>query len=247
MSLLTLARFDDPNRLNDDGTVTFRLIPSNWRRYNVSPDTYQLVNGDSWVESEIEYWSQETGRDLAYDDLSWEYDHPGIVRAFAEVLAAWLTDALMDLGLTSLRDVNVIDTWSPREYNFTSDGFEVEVTCDPAELRTLTPTFDVDEWVHEWYRSCDGFISFVPRRMDDDEWRSGYDAEFRVEHLLLTADPRDDDTWRYALYEDEDEVYRDHTRVAVIEPEYMDSGYTLPELTEWASTFTLTQPETLFP
>jgi hypothetical protein len=243
---MTLARFDDADRLNDDGTVTFRIIPSSWRRYNISPDTYQLVNGDSWTESEIEWWSQETGRDLTYDDLSWEYDHAGIVRGFAEELAHWISEELMGAGLNSLANVRVVDSWSPQFYNFTSDGFEVEITCDPAELRGLTGDFDVDDWVHEWYRSCDGFISYVPSRLDDSEWRAGYDAEFRVESLLASLDPSDNEDWRYRLWEAEHEVYGENTRVEILHPEYMDSGYTLPELEEWARELSPSQSEALF-
>lgn len=241
----TPARFDDTERLNDDGSVTLRIIPSNWRRYNVSPDTYQLVNGDSWCEREVEYWSEETGRDLGYDDIEWTYDHTGIVRAFAETLALWIRDTLMGAGLASVRDVEVLDSWSPREYNFTSDGFEVSLTCDPQELRGLTPDFDVDDWGHEWYRSVDGFASFVTSRLRDDSWHADYDGEFRIESLLSGLDISDDETWRFALYDDEDEVYRDHTQVEVKHPIFMDSGYTLPELEEWADSLLPTQPETL--
>lgn len=239
------AAFDTADRLNDDGSVTLRIIASNWRRYNISPDTYQLVNGDSWEASEIEYWSEETGRDLGYDDFIWTYDHRAIVQSFGETLAFWMKDALIEAGLDSVRDVECIDAWSPQFYNFTSDGFEVRLTCDPAQLRSLTPDFDVDAWGHEWYRSCDGFLSFVTSRLNDDTWHADYDGEFRIESLLSGLDPADEDTWRHALYEAEDDVYREHTQVEVKHPIYMDSGYTLPELEEWAESLAPWQDEVL--
>lgn len=242
--------FDDPDQLNEDGSVTLRIIPSNWRRYNISPDTYQLVNGDSWENSELDHYNEyppehAPDRRLDYDDFDWQYDHTAIVRSFGETLVRWVTEQMEGLGVT-VRDPEIRDSWSPKEYNFVSDGFEMEFTCDPAELRALSGGFDVDEWVFEWYRSCDGFMSYVPRRMDDDDWRRDYDGEFRVEYILSMLDPKDDGGWRYALYEDEDQVYTDHTIVTFINPEYMDSGYTLPELIEWALALTPTQPETLF-
>lgn len=229
--------FDHRDRLNDDGTVTVRIIPSNWRRYNISPDTYQSFNGDSWVESTIEYLREETGRDLGYDDINWTYDHKGIVRDLAEELSNWLSQTLMEAGLESLRDVKVVDSWSPAYYNFTSDGWEVELTFDPIELRELTPDFDVDDWGHEWYRSVDGFMSYVTSRLNDDTWHADYDAEFRIESLLSEQDSRDDESWFYWLLESEWEVYDANVKVEVIEPEpeyFLDTQHTLEEWEDYA-------------
>lgn len=249
MSTATLERvstFDATDRLNEDGTVTFRVIPSNWHKYGISPDTYQMFNGDSWNESEIEYHSEETGRDLGYDDFNWDYDHRGIVRGLADEAANWIAETLWDAGLNSVADVRVVDTWSPQFYNFQSDGFEVEITCDPAELRGLTPEFDVDSWASEHYRSYDGFMSFVTSRMNDDDQRAGYDAEFRVESLLAANDPYDNREWVMRLAEAEWEIYSENVRVEIIEPEHLDSGYTLPELQEWADSLVSVQTEALF-
>lgn len=247
----TTPRFDSPDRLNEDGSVTFRIIPSNWRRHNISPDTYQTVNGDSADESTLEYLSDEHGLELTYDDCIWSYDHAAIVRDFAEVLSDFISERLMDAGLDSLRDVTVHDSWSPQFYNFQSDGFEMEMTCDPAQLRALTDEiFNVESWAREYYRSVDGFMSFVTSRMEDEDWYAGYDAEFRVEALLGSTDDRYGslhDGVLMALVEAEHEVYDRHTTVEV-KPErlhYMDSGYTLAELEEWAdSVTTATDPST---
>lgn len=241
---MSTARFDDADLLNEDGTVTFRMTPSNWRRYNISPDTYQSFNGDSWVTQEIEYLSEGAGRELSYDDITWTYDHSGIVRDLSQELSNWLHETLWDLGLESV-SVELVDTWSPKFYNFQSDGFEVEVTCDPAELRALTEDFDVDAWGSEWYRSMDGFMSFVTSRLNDDDWRAGYDAEFRIESLLAAADTYEDRGWFYRLAECEWEVYSSNVVTEIIEPEYLDSGYTLSELEEWAREIAPTQDEVL--
>lgn len=248
MSTTTLEKsvaFDDADRLNEDGTVTFRIIPSNWHAYNISPDTYQSYNGDSWNEYIIEHHREETGLDLGYDDFSWTYNHSGIVRGLAEVAAEWIQSCLWDLGLDSISDVKVVDSWSPTYYNFQSDGFEVELTCDPTELRALTPDFDVDEHGTEFYKSYDGFRSFVTGRLDEDEWRAQYDAEFRIEHLLASADDAPERGHVMAMAEAEWEVYDEHTQYELIHPEYEDSGYTLVELEEWAASLTPTQEETL--
>lgn len=265
--------FDHMDRLNEDGTVTLRMTPSSWHRYNISPDTYQTVNGDHWVESELQYLNDEHGDpkysmlgqalrdlvdqypiDLDYDHFEWEYNHAKIVADFAHELACWMQETLSEVGLSC--SIDVIDTWSPKEYNFTSDGFEVEVTCDPMELRALTVDFDVDDWGSRHYRSYDGFISFVTSRLNDDEWHAEYDGGFRIESLFAGHDPYGERDWVMRLCEAETEIYMENTTVTPNEESiresilekygYMDSGYTLDELREWAATLAPTQPEALF-
>lgn len=266
------AAFDHRDRLNDDGTVTLRMTPSAWHGYNISPDTYQTVNGDSWVESELEYLNEggDEGYSLLgkaldglvaqhpitldYDHFDWTYDHAAIVGDFSGELANWMAETLAEIGLSC--SVSVRDTWSPKEYNFTSDGFEVDLTCDPAKLRALTEDFDVDAWGHEHYRSYDGFMSFVTSRLNDDEWHAEYDGGFRVESLLLAHDPCREREWVMWLLEAEQEVYMQHTTVVpdedriresiLAEYGYMESGLTLLELEEWAASLAPSQPEVLF-
>lgn len=245
-----MSTFDQTDRLNEDGTVTFRIIPSNWHAYNISPDTYQSFNGDSWLESEHEYLSEHYGVPIGWRegelDVDVTYDHKAIVRALAEVAADWIRDTLWQNGLDSISNVHVVDSWSPAYYNFQSDGFEVELTCDPEELRALTEGFDVDAHAHDHYRSYDGFLSYVTGRLEDPEWRAQYDGEFRVEHLLAHADDPDvhGREWIMALAEAEYEVYSEHTTIEVGR-DYRDSGYSFSELFEWAEALTPTQDETL--
>jgi hypothetical protein len=257
----TVRDFDHEDYLNEDGTVTLRMTPSAWHGYNISPDTYQTVNGDSFVESELEYvneYADEAGYSilgsalgdlvkqypirLDYDHFNWTYNHSKIVADFAHELACWMQETLTDIGLSC--SIEVRDTWSPQFYNFTSDGFEVELTCDPAELRALTPDFDVDDWGHEHYRSYDGFMSFVTSRLNDDDWHAEYDGGFRVESLFVEHDRYHERDWIMRLAEAEHEVYMDNVTVEPDEDRiresileqygYMESGFTLHELEEWA-------------
>ena len=295
----TLRDFDHPDHLNEDGTVTLRMQPSNWRAYNISPDTYQTVNGDSWVENELDYLNSDDfdsrrsilGRALGdlvdrhpirldYDHFRWDYDHAGIVRDFAETLCNWIVGELFDLVGTGQQHEliwdpergthywsedfgalagEVLDSWSPTFYNFQSDGFEMALTIHPQTLRDLTPDFDLDQWVHEHYRSVDGFASFVPSRVrDDDDWAADYDGQFRVEYLFAKViDPFHEREWITALAEDEYEVYMNRTTVEpdedriretiLAEHGYMESGYTLSELEDWARELAPTQEEVLIP
>lgn len=239
--------FDAPDRLNDDGTVTMVLAPSTWHAFNMSPDTYQTFTSDHFEESEIEGWSEHLGRDLNYDDFDWTYDHAGIVRSISEVMADWIGERLSDLGVGSAQ-VELTRTGSPKFYNFESDWFEIEVTLDPAELRAVTPDFDVDAWASEYYRSYDGFHSYVTGRMHDDDYHAEYDFAFRVESLLReNADTYEPDNWKYEVWENEYEIYMDHVTMTLRDEEdYEGSGYKLSELHEWSETYNAPrQTETL--
>lgn len=271
----SLRDFDHPDRLNDDGTVTLRFAPSAWRAYNISPDTYQTVNGDSWTECEMEYMAEQSdeefesfhgiskaGVELEYDDFTWTYNHTQIVRDFSEVLCDWIVGELFNLvGCGQQHELiwdeetkthhwsedfgalsgEVHDSWSPQFYNFTSDGFEMNLTIHPQTLRDLTPDFDLDEWVSEHYRSMDGFMSYVTSRVEDDDWAADYDGQFRIEYLFAKEiDPYGERQWIYSLAEAEHEIYSTNTTIEVREDRirerqlYLDSEYTLAELEEWA-------------
>jgi hypothetical protein len=184
---------------------------------NLSPDTYHLFSGESWVESEYQWWSEKNpDRDVSHD-LDITYDHAAIVQALAQELADWLAETLADAGLDSVL-VRLVDTWSPKYYNFESDGFEVEVTCDPAQLREISEGFNVDAWAEAYYGSVDGFRSFVPTRMHDADWRADYDGQFRIESVLAALGDEVEDSWKYRLWESEGEIYMEHTVVKLLDP-----------------------------
>lgn len=203
--------FDSDDLLNEDGTVTITMSPSQWRHYNISPDTYGLFTPEHFENIEIQYASEVSGQDdLDYDDFDWEYDHPAIVRNISETIADAIVERLIENGLESATATEVIDSWSPREYNFTSDGFEMRFTCDPKELRSLTSDFNVEEWVRGYYRSCDGFFSYVPGRMRDDDWYAEYDGAFRIEYLLAREVDPYSDWWQWRVDEALTDIHMSH-------------------------------------
>ena len=76
--------------------------------------------------------------------------------------AVRIAQIYMETYKNTTYEVLEIDNLKQVSGYFTSDGFEMEFTCDPKELRALTPDFKVEEWVKEHYSSCDGFFSYVP-------------------------------------------------------------------------------------
>lgn len=204
-------------RMTDNNMVRVCLVPSAWHRLNLSPDTYQRWSSDSHDFHILEYYAEEVGERIEWDDLEWEYNHSETVRKLSEVVADWVAGTMMELGLYSVTSVKVTDSWSPREYNFQSDGFEMEFLCDLDELLELSEGFDVDEWAKENYTSRSGFISFVPSRLEEEDWRVQYDLEFRVEYVLSKFLESDEaeyyDAYEYSLDEEADEIYMKTVKV----------------------------------
>ena len=87
--------FDSDDLLNEDGTVTITMSPSQWRNYNIAPDTYHLFTTEHFENNEIQYASEVSGQDdLDYDDFDWEYDHSTIVREISETIADVIVERL---------------------------------------------------------------------------------------------------------------------------------------------------------
>lgn len=170
-------------------------------------DTYQMLNGDSWGDSELE-WLDSEGQPSDYDDYDWTYDHAGICRDFAAASVAALLD---QLDRSILVDAKVLDVGSPREYNFTSDWYEADWTVD---MDALDAWLDAHEWsldayVAEHHGSYDGFYSHIPGRLSDPKQR-----DWTVFFLKLDAYVRaelDTDEYNSALWEAETMVYAENT------------------------------------
>lgn len=87
-------------------------------------DTYATFTLDSEEEYIINNLSEDTGRDLTYDDIDWSYDHAGFVKALAKRRLEILRDNIVGNVILSIDDNT--DISSPREYNFkTDDCFNV--------------------------------------------------------------------------------------------------------------------------
>lgn len=145
-------------------------------------------------------------------------------------------DALSDAGVDA--QVKVLDTWSPKFYNFESDGFEVAVTLDPARLRTATTEFDVDQWARDYYSSRDGFASFVTGRMEGDAWAAEYDGGFRVESLLAALDPFGALPWRDRVWDAENEIYAERVTISPDPEPFLDTTRTYEDWEQYAHDLT---------
>lgn len=202
--------------VNEDGDRIVELdIWSNLLPH-LSIDTYSTFTGDGWLESELEHFgsgdSDAPYDSDQYDDYEWSYDHPAILKVLAEASAGDVLDQLAGQGILLM--VEVKDTSSPSEYNFTTDSYSAIWTVNLTKLEAWAAEngFEAQAYATEHHGSYDGFMSFVDRWLEDEPedtklWLM-LDAYFRAE--------LDSDSQFNAVCEVEWEAYSDHTTITRI-------------------------------
>lgn len=204
--------------------------------HGVTVDTYQTFNGDSWLESEIHYMSEEPGAlrhivdhpavervtvDVEWEDVEVHYDNDAILNALAE---AALDDLIMGEQCDIILSGEVTSTYSPMYYNFESDSFGADLEIDLEALAVRADDIDVDDleqWSRDRHRSYDGFMSFVGNWWDgsrDREWVVIWAA---LDYVLT----REDYSGLLGVAEAEYEIYSEHTTISA-EPSLYAKIYT---------------------
>ena len=147
-----------------DGVVTVRSSALSEQFYTI--DTYGQFSTDYLDED----WKEES-----------VFHHKQFVKDLAE-LHAEVIGEYCEPGRT-IEGVRVVDTWSPREYNFATDQAELEIDVHLEELRKYLEygvSTEFDEFLHENFTSRDGFWSFTPNNiMDFNEVLDGVSAEYK--------------------------------------------------------------------
>lgn len=76
------------------------------------------------------------------------------------------------LGLTSIKGLKFVDTFSPKEYNFKNDQLDFEIKVDAGfhmqligACRNLKGTEEFEKYLHDHFTSRDGFWSFTPNNI----------------------------------------------------------------------------------
>jgi hypothetical protein len=204
-----MSKFEISESVNEDGETIVEIVLDSNLLPVLNIDTYQCFNGDSWVESEIEHFMEETGKDLDYDDFEWQYDHAGIVKALAEASAETVLDQLASDGV--ITGVDVQSVYSPREYNFATDSYRALWTVNLSKLDQWCKesAFDPDAFATEHYSSYDGFISFVPAMLEDD--REGTVIWLKIDAYLRSE--YDEERSFYNVAEAEWEAYSNNVTV----------------------------------
>lgn len=178
-------------QIKQTGIVTERM-GSNATGFN-HIDAYQTFTqgSDYWLEGELDNIADMTGadptpfvqegRDLWHGGLEYHYDHAGWVQALAvesvEVMAELLgEDDPVVKGITFTGE-----SWSPREYNFTTDGYMAEWTIDADALEAWLAENNV---VLSDGRGVSGFFGTA----DDDFWYLATGLRRYLEETLEESD-----------------------------------------------------------
>lgn len=130
------------------------------------PDTYHTYSNEYAVEQFLEY-QDENGEPSDYDDYDWKYDTSAVIRGLGELGAA---DVISQLGTDILKTVEVTSTYSPREYNFTTDSYRAvwEFDLDKLEAWAAENNFNARDYAKKHHGSYDGFMSFVEGWLEDE-------------------------------------------------------------------------------
>lgn len=112
------------------------------------------------------------------NDRLWtaEYDHEGWLRELATASVEVLRDAVVGEGVVHAVEFTG-EVWSPREYNFSTDGYMARWTVDTDALEAWLADHGV---VIEDGRGVSGFM----RTADDETWYLGRALQEYLEHEI---------------------------------------------------------------
>lgn len=175
-------------------------------------DTYGMFTGDSWQEMESEYFPEEYG--IKPEDVEFNYDHAGIVKDFAAKSVDTIIDTVIDPNYLDDCGIvqavgEVIDTGSPKFYNYTTDHYTAEYDIDAEALvkyvqehSTEFGQFILDEWRE---------IVNVPEVITLEYLRGeNEDDKFTVAALAMHLEEFKED-YNMTMWEHEHEIYSENT------------------------------------
>lgn len=165
-------------------------------------DTYGMFTGESVHEMEAEHYRDEYDlTDDEWRDLDFDYDMAAITKALAleSINIIW-----GEIPADIITDIDLIETDSPRFYNYTTDHYTADWTLDDAALL---------EYIREHRDEFERFI--------DEAWSSvsevyEADSETRLVAMIdyYTQQHLDVDSYNMAMWERETEVYMEHMTLA---------------------------------
>lgn len=130
-------------------------------------DTYQTFTLDDEEDRIIENLREDTGLDLTYHDVVWEYDINGFVKALAEKRLEVLRGNIIDDVILAIDDNT--DISSPKEYNFKTDNcFNVYMVDIDALNKFIAD--NKNDYEQNKLRDRDGFWWFG----DDNQTKLNY-------------------------------------------------------------------------
>lgn len=192
-----------------------RTIKIDNRDLSYTIDTYGMFTGESVHEMEAEHYRDEYDlTDDEWRDLDFDYDMAAITKALAleSINIIW-----GEMPADIITNIDLIDTDSPRFYNYTTDHYTANWTLDDAALleyirehRDGWHKFAADEWNHLRIFNIDDdkcFDIYDENDPDNDDLIVAMIDYYTREHL-------DRESYEMAMFERETEVYMEHMTLA---------------------------------
>ena len=129
-----------------------------------------VIDGD--VENEIDYYNNECGKNVEYDDLEIDYT----------TMYADLSQSINDVVENVLKDLNMVSAIkyeklvSPKYYNFSNDSINTTIEFSQDNINTIKEYIkeNYEQWsdfLKEKFTSRSGFISHYSNYPENDEWQ----------------------------------------------------------------------------
>lgn len=150
-------------------------------------DTYQMFNGESAYEMELDYYKTEENKEV---DIN--YNHKQIVKDLAEASINEIMIQLDKYENTTgiINHMTVVKTYSPQFYNYTTDSYNVEIDFNEDKLE-----------------------KFIKDNYDDFQQ---FDDNSIENQLIFLLDQIDKDSYNQGMWERETEIYINNQTVTEI-------------------------------
>ena len=217
--------------------------------FNINSNLFPLVcvqmydtqlNPSAYEDYMRELDKGEPDGDFTYYTVDYSDWKKELVKVATNYIKVNFLKVLKKYGVDDIKGTGI---WSPREYNFTGDALDMEITMQDGweaimerSLQTFSEISDCRRYVCENWQSCSGFISFMPQTVEDVLTES--DEERRLAAYLTLAlvyedvlEPAGDsleNLWEAGMYE-----FSDYDHINVLEEYLGDADETARLIDLW--------------
>lgn len=164
---------------------------------NFSIDTYQIFTGDNVYDMEIEYQRDENNK----ENIDINFDHKQVVRDLALQSIETILSGLNKYENIKciINGINLIDTFSPSYYNYTTDSYDMIIDFNSNNLnkwiKDENKTLDVNELLNKWSLT-------------------GKENEYCAKVIVFINEIVDKDSYNIDMWESETEIYYDNILIS---------------------------------
>jgi hypothetical protein len=163
---------------------------------NFSIDTYQMFTGDYVYESELEYYKEDHNK----ENVDINFDHKNIVKDLANESIKTILSHLNQYDTTKdiIKDIVLIDTFSPKYYNYTTDSYDMEIDFNSNKL---------NKWIKDNYLDNDVKELLNKWSLKDKE------NQFCAKLIIYLNTMIDKDSYNMSIWEEETNIYYENMTI----------------------------------